>query len=203
FDPCLLQLPPRENIIVGGYLQSYKYFDDVHHRIKKQLVFQDNVSFQASVLLNNLLDGHSHPRNATALVGVHVRRGDMLWRKNTARGYTTASRSYLFKAFQWFVDALPDKALLFVMVCEDAVWCEKYVGESSSVKMAPPASAKVHLALLASCDHMIMSTGTFGWWGAWLAGGKVVYYKNYPVKNSEIDKGFNKNDFFLPTWVGL
>jgi hypothetical protein len=38
-------------------------------------------------------------------------------------------------------------------------------------------------AILAGCDHMIMSIGTFGWWIAWLGahqrGGDVLYFANY------------------------
>ena len=33
--------------------------------------------------------------------------------------------------------------------------------------------------LLATCNHSIITIGTFGWWAAWLAGGRVVYYGDF------------------------
>ena len=39
--------------------------------------------------------------------------------------------------------------------------------------------------LLQSCDHVIMTVGTFGWWAAWLTSqrrGTVMYYKDpFPI----------------------
>ena len=45
-------------------------------------------------------------------------------------------------------------------------------------------SAGQDLALLASCDHTVMATGTFSWWAAWLANGTTVYYANFPRRGS-------------------
>ena len=61
----------------------------------------------------------------------------------------------------------------------------------------------VDLAVLASCDHFIMSTGTYGWWAAWLTGGVVVYYK-YPAREGSLySKHFNGDDFFPPHWIPM
>ena len=60
--------------------------------------------------------------------------------------------------------------------------------------------------MLASCDHVIMTVGTYGWWGAYLAGGDVVYYWDReqclhdPPLPVEIKR---PQDFFLPSWVPL
>ena len=63
--------------------------------------------------------------------------------------------------------------------------------------------AAVDLAVLASCDHIIMSTGTYGWWAAWLTGGVVVYYK-YPAREGSLySKHFNGDDFFPPHWIPM
>ncbi|KAH3835789.1 hypothetical protein DPMN_109153 [Dreissena polymorpha] len=35
-------------------------------------------------------------------------------------------------------------------------------------------SDAVDMAVLSLCDHTIVSTGTFGWWAAWLAGGTTI-----------------------------
>ncbi|XP_060587992.1 uncharacterized protein LOC132743491 [Ruditapes philippinarum] len=59
------------------------------------------------------------------------------------------------------------------------------------------------LAAMSLCDHMIISVGTFGWWGGWLAGGSVIYFNGYPKPGSEISKYFVKDDFYPPFWIGI
>ncbi|RUS74780.1 hypothetical protein EGW08_017447 [Elysia chlorotica] len=201
FDRCLFKLPPSDTRL-DGYLQSYKYFHHTRDRVRDYFTFHDATLNSASKILDTLWDRESYPRNITALVGVHVRRKDMKSKINKALGHVLATRTYLFKAFHWMMDELPKKRVVFVVVSDDIAWCERFLS-GRYARVAPPASAETHLALLASCDHVIMSVGTFGWWGAWLAGGKVVYYKNYPAPNSPLAKGFNRSDFFLPSWVGL
>ena len=203
-DSCLLNLPRANVTITESYLQSYKYFHGISHKIRDYMysVFHRSTLNEAIDLLNSLWHPGIYPRNTTAFVGVHVRRTDMLWRSSQDAGYTAPSKGYYLRAIRWMRDLFPSKNVKFVVVSEDFAWCDYHLSRSF-VKVAPPASAEVHLALLASCDHVIVSTGTFGWWGAWLSGGKVVYYKDFPAENSRLARGFNKSDYFLPTWVGL
>ena len=56
---------------------------------------------------------------------------------------------------------------------------------------------------LSSLDHTIMSTGTFGWWIGWLAGGRVVYYKDHVVKGSVLETYVDSNDLFPPYWLPM
>ena len=142
----------------------------------------------------------SYPRGENGRGSRETKRHAL--KHNKAWGHVVATRAYFFKAMRWMIGSMPSKTVLFLVVSDDIAWCERFLS-GSYVRVAPPASASVHLALLASCDHVIMSTGTFGWWGAWMAGGKVVYYKNYPAENSPLAKGFNRTDFFLPSWVAL
>ena len=64
-------------------------------------------------------------------------------------------------------------------------------------------SAAEDLAILSSCNHTIMTVGTFGWWGGYLAGGLTVYYRNFPAKGFELYQHFSREDHFPPGWVGL
>ena len=59
------------------------------------------------------------------------------------------------------------------------------------------------MIVLANCDHVIMSSGTFGWWAGWLSGGHVVYYKHSARKGSHFGKEFDAKDFFPPSWIPL
>ncbi|KAK7095362.1 uncharacterized protein [Littorina saxatilis] len=78
-----------------------------------------------------------------------------------------------------------------------------HVINDRQVTLVDPAPSIVHMGFLASCDHVIMTVGTFGWWAAYLSGGHVTYYDGYPRPGSEVAEGFDRNDFYLPDWVPL
>ncbi|ELU02435.1 hypothetical protein CAPTEDRAFT_40679, partial [Capitella teleta] len=76
-------------------------------------------------------------------------------------------------------------------------------GNACEIADLSKRDAIVDLCVLSSCNHSIITVGTFGWWGAYLAGGRVVYYKDYPLRHTFLSRHFAKRDFFLPHWVGL
>ena len=60
---------------------------------------------------------------------------------------------------------------------------------------------KKDLAILASCNHSIFAVGTFGWWGAWLAGGQVVYYNGFPpLRPKCFTRKQVQKEYYLPQW---
>ena len=59
------------------------------------------------------------------------------------------------------------------------------------------------LVVLGSTDHVIMSTNTYGWWAAYMAGGHTIYYKHQARNGSRYGKNFNNDDFFPPDWIPL
>jgi len=75
--------------------------------------------------------------------------------------------------------------------------------KSAVVAFSENHNAAEDLAILSSCDHTIMSVGTFGWWAGYLAGGIVVYYRNFPRKDGNLMPHFSREDFFPPEWVGI
>jgi len=63
--------------------------------------------------------------------------------------------------------------------------------------------AAADLAILSRCDGVIMTTGTFGWWGAWLANKTTIYYSNWPSPGSPLAEKFDRKDFFPPEWIPM
>ena len=61
------------------------------------------------------------------------------------------------------------------------------------------------MAVLTLCDHSILSIGTFGWWSAWLTGGKVVYYSPNSVCGNTTTHTQDKRvrGYHLEDWVPL
>jgi len=60
------------------------------------------------------------------------------------------------------------------------------------------------LALMSlCCDGVIMSTGSYGWWGAWLANKTTVYYSNWPRTYSYVSSIMKREDYFPPDWIPI
>jgi galactoside 2-L-fucosyltransferase 1/2 len=63
------------------------------------------------------------------------------------------------------------------------------------------------MAVISQCKHKIISIGTFGWWGAFLAdtGGNRSSAVIYPVPQMprKLEAGFNNEDYFPPHWTSI
>jgi galactoside 2-L-fucosyltransferase 1/2 len=59
------------------------------------------------------------------------------------------------------------------------------------------------MLMLSMCDAVVMSTGSFGWWSAWLANKTTVYYSGWPRKESQLESFYEHGEFFPPDWIGI
>ena len=58
--------------------------------------------------------------------------------------------------------------------------------------------------LMQSCDHKIMTVGTFGWWAAWMTsqrGGDVMYYRHPFQVESSMYQNFDRHSRFPGHWL--
>ena len=90
----------------------------------------------------------------------------------------------------------------FVVVSDNIKWCKQNV-KDPDVVFSPFTNAFDDFALLTSCDHVIVTSGTFGWWGAWLSSGKTVYFSGYPRPNSKLSGRINTSDYYPGSWIGF
>ena len=58
----------------------------------------------------------------------------------------------------------------------------------------------VDMAILADCNHSIMSIGSFGWWSAWMAGGEVIYFEEECKNGTYRCNNLVSEDHFPPKW---
>ncbi|KAK3099636.1 hypothetical protein FSP39_007342 [Pinctada imbricata] len=197
FDPRFDKLPPS-NITIHGYLQSWKYFIHIHSDVKKTFRFQDWMRNEA----------HSHLKMYTQkiphdlVIAIHVRRQDMMLKSSLKLGFKAAPLEYILNAKRYFTRRLKNKVVLYVVVTDDYEWCLKFLSSNDTV-ILPTGDRYTDLAIISMCNHTIITTGTYGWWGAYLAGGETVYYKNFPEPGSKLDGDTEKADFFPPSWIPL
>ena len=203
FDRRTLHLKLDMNIEFVGYLQSWKYFRNFTDEVRRELRFVDSVHHEADAYVKSVVERH-FGRNSSGVVtvGIHVRRSDMASSAANSRGYTVASADYIKSAMFYFQTKY--KKLVFIVCTDDVTWCERNVAPlDKRVVISRDAKDVVDLATLALCQHSIITTGTFGWWGAWLAGGTTIYYKRFPRPRSPIASIFNRGDYFPPRWIAL
>ena len=81
-------------------------------------------------------------------------------------------------------------------------WCSKNI-KGNNIFLSPFHDPGIDLALASLCDHMIITVGTYGWWAGWLSGGQVIYYADYPIPGSKIDREFSKEDYYPADWIPL
>ena len=183
------------NLTLNKCWRAWKHFDSVSDKIRKSFTIKPEYLNVAKTFLQ------SHSPNNKTLIGVHVRRGDFLTTRSKIIGRVVVDKHYLRKAMHLF--RTQHKDALFVIVSNDIKWCKNNIPGNDVVFSI--FTKPIHdMAILSLCNHTVMSTGTFGWWGAWLAGGTVVYCSDYPRPGSYVaNNALFREDFYPPSWIGL
>ena len=201
YDPNLLKFNGTQNLKIGLYLQSWKYFYEFRNELRKQLTFRDNIQIEANKTINKILEKfYVSSRGEVTLVGVHIRRGDMV---NHSFGYNVATPEYLSKSVQYFQPKY--KNIIFVIATLDKKWTQTHMPNNTIVEYLSHPKREFLVATLALCDHTITTVGSFGWWIGWLTGGEVTYFKWPAKEGSSLRKQFSKDysDYFYPGWIGI
>lgn len=152
-------LPSEKDLVLHGYFQSEKYFDE--QLIRDLFRIDSHTENYIREKYENILS-----RNP---VSVLVRRGDYLIQEFR---HPVCRMSYYKKAMSVFP---PDTD--FLIISDDIAWCKKhFIGSRFFfIDDEPPL---VDLYIQSLCRHNIISNSTFGWWGAWLNENreKIVVY---------------------------
>ncbi|XP_069120081.1 galactoside alpha-(1,2)-fucosyltransferase 2-like isoform X2 [Argopecten irradians] len=202
YDESLDTFQPDAHYRVKDYLQSWKYFYNYTTILRKQFTFHNSITETRNSIIKSILKKYYFKSRAeVTLIGVHVRRGDIV---NNSFGYRAASPSYLEKGVRYF-QLKRLKNPIFVICSNDMDWTKKHMIKGIRSEYITGHSEGVDMAVLGGCDHIISSTGTFGWWSSWLTSGEVTFYQWPAQEGSPLRKQFSKDytDFFYPGWVGF
>lgn len=187
----------NKSLLLCGLSQTYRYAEQNEYELRRLLRFPENLSDMAVRYLSIL------PLSLTR-IGVHVRRGDFLKNTELAFGLTIADASYFHSAFRYFTNRY--NLVNFVVATEDRNWTVTNLPESTSkawINLTDGETAAFDLAVLSMCDGVIMSTGSFGWWAAWIAKKTSVFYQEWPRNGSKFYFTFNRGNYFPSYWVPL
>ncbi|OQV13298.1 putative Galactoside 2-alpha-L-fucosyltransferase 1 [Hypsibius exemplaris] len=196
---------PKEDVYpimtLRGYFQSWKYFRSNPALIRQQFTFTPAVFQTALGTVETALRTYTESTGTIpeSIIGIHVRRGDILRPVMKKYGHTVASPSYLTNLVHNLTELY--QPAVFLVLSNDPVYCKRVLGKRKNVLFIDGNPAEVDMAILSLMDHLILTVGTFGWWGAFLSDAQdVYYYKNWPTYGSTLDKEYRRKDYFLPNW---
>ncbi|XP_069493887.1 galactoside alpha-(1,2)-fucosyltransferase 2-like [Ambystoma mexicanum] len=190
-----------KNVKLTGYPCSWTFYHHIRDEILKEFTFHDYIKEEVNAYLEKL---KGFRKNVT-YVGVHVRRGDYVHvMPNTWKG-VIADKGYLDKAMAYFRETYQEP--VFVVASNGMQWCKDNIDNSKGdvyfsgdgIESSPGKD----FALLAHCNHTIMTIGTFGYWAGYLAGGMTIYLKDFTLPDSPFLKLFRYEAAFLPQWMGV
>jgi galactoside 2-L-fucosyltransferase 1/2 len=217
-------------IVLGGHYQTYRYVDQLDSTVRQMLRFRPEVRRAADKFIAESQPLNLKSEECFK-VGFHVRRGDFLERFWRNAGATVISQRFVEKVVDYFRSR--HAHVHFIVATDDWHWTKQtftnVVGKTAAVSSQMsfnsadnstllPAykntssvslsfseghEAGVDLAILSSCDAVVVSSGSFGWWAAWLANKTTVYYANWPRPGSPMSKGFNTSVYFPPHWIPM
>ena len=206
FEPSFMKLKTNENYKIGVYLQSWKYFAHAQDHVRTELTFKKPIREFASEKVESFRRHHANihaiESEKPIVVGVHIRRGDL-----ASEAFIKADTvlltpdEYIRNAIDFFLAKF--KNVIF-LVCSDGMEYAKDIMTYRNVTARFAHNTPIQdLAILASCDHVLTTVGSYGWWGGFLSRGIVTYYKN-PMREGTFERReYNYDDFFLPDWIGL
>ncbi len=195
------------NIKLNGYYQSWRYFEDYESDIRRQFTFLYDIKNKALKNLQSALNAADNLLNLgsrsvhAVYVGVHIRLGD--WKHDNVQ----LIADYLARAVHYFTRLYAN--VIFIVCSNDQGWSrnsmqlDAQIARNHSVWFSPNTDSALDMAILAHCNHSIITVGTYGWWSAFLAGGTTVYYEGSRRRMGSATLDSNVSHYFYPGWISL
>ncbi|KAL4226913.1 glycosyltransferase 11 [Mactra antiquata] len=182
------------NMTMTGFRQSWKYFHHIESVIAK--IYKNNFK------RNSLSKAKSFVKTVSdttyTVVGVHIRRTDIQINR-LKHGSNYADVNYFNKAMTYF--RIFYHKVRFIIMSDDLRWVKVNL-KSSDIFYSPFKCAADDIALMSVCNHMIVTYGTFGWWGAWLANGTTVFFPEKYIEPEKVLPNMN-SDYYIPGSMGI
>ncbi|KAG8188091.1 hypothetical protein JTE90_002447 [Oedothorax gibbosus] len=197
-------IPESSNIIKGHkFPTSFTFFHHCREKVKEAFKFHPVVTRYVHKIFEEV---RSQIPSIEVFIGVHVRRGDYI--KKDKGGWLRAFNGrevddeYFKLAVQHFTGRYSNA--VFLAVSDDRGWAEKNLKKHGINLVASSPSEEFDLALLAHCNHTIMTYGTYGFWGGYLSGGDVVYFDDFLKPGTkQVEEYYRFDKMYPEEWVGI
>jgi hypothetical protein len=194
-----VKIPYYDNIILYGYFQSYKYFDNYKNEILKMLLIKE----QIEQVKNEYI--HYFPiSNVT--ISMHFRLGDY---KNKSQYHPILPISYYENSIQHIYNSTKYEQFIINYFCEneDNEYVLNVIYELKQkyqkiifVKIDDNIPDWKQLLIMSACDHNIIANSSFSYFGAYFNQNKdkIVCYPK--IWFGEYYHHYNVNDICEPKW---
>jgi len=199
-----LQYNNSVNIMLSGYFQSYKYFQENYDIICRML----NVAEKRLDILEEVVDKYHSMEFLEKSVSMHFRLGDY---KKSPDYHPIMSADYYKNSLQHIVNQI-DYIPNILYFCEDddvesvSETIQLLKSEFPTIEFERPANTLddwQQMLLMSCCNHNIIANSSFSWWGAYfnVNPAKIVCYPSvwFGPKMSDVDV----SDLFPDEWMRI
>jgi hypothetical protein len=194
FDARILEISPRRNVYLEGYWQSERYFKDVEHIIRDDLIIippLDEANHKVAKCIQE-----------SRAVAVHVRFFDA----PREEGLNNAPDDYYNRAIAKMETVVPNAHYFVFSDQPKAARLRIPLSDERITLVAHNQGdtlAYADLWLMTQCQHFIIANSTFSWWGAWLSQNKekIIVAPGFEMRKGKMWWGFKG---LLPgEWIKL
>ncbi|XP_069173693.1 galactoside alpha-(1,2)-fucosyltransferase 1 isoform X3 [Procambarus clarkii] len=157
------------------YPFEIQMFNKFKEDLRREFTFTSKyTAIVQSFLLNITEERKARKELNPVFIGFHIRRTDYIKHAQNQFGASLPDQVYFDRAMQYYRNKFPGKAV-FIVASDDMVFIKSKLEKYKDVIFSPGTSHIMDLAILTSCNHSIVTMGSFGFWSAYLTGGEVVY----------------------------
>ena len=197
---------PNQNVTLYGPLRSFRYFEEISSWLYIEILSHINRTLlsKAERFIESAKQDFVRKNSniCPSSVCVHVRRGDKAIKSSYEKhSYRLPSVEDILNAMNYLESK--HQHVVFIVASDTKEWCKQHL-QKPNVYVSNLTTFNEDFVLMSSCDAMIMTVGTFGWWAAWLSsqrGGTSMYYNHPFVAGSRKDKAFNRKNCFPSDWI--
>jgi len=178
-----------QNVILSGYWQSYKYFENIKNILIREFEPKNELVFDKSI---------TKAINGSNSVSLHVRRGDYLTNTAAKSLLGALSLSYYVESIAYISAKVANPQ--FVIVSEDLVWArqnlKKYLPKSTRYFHKDELS---DFAILKRTRHSIIANSSYSWWPAYLGEKSIVIAPKRWYRSGKI----STRDLIPKKWIQI
>ena len=191
------------DVMISGYFQSYKYFQDNYDIITKMI----NIEMSKSMLLNKIQLNDELLKN---IISMHFRIGDY---KKIQNYHPIMTKEYYYKCLQFINNKYNNHKFTIMYFCEDVdvedvniiirfLQDKESLSNFEFIRGDKNLMDWEQLLLMSCCHHNIIANSSFSWWAAYFNSwsDKTICYPSIWFGPSA---NHNTRDLCPPEWIKI